>query len=175
MIFGVDTGHVTGIYFVPTVCLEMLQIRLVAGLSHNVYVLFRPLTGMLYRRLHGCRPLLLGRAPLASRSSTDESDEAEPPSRWEGPLLSPDLGTGGSRLWAAGSIISCNSLSLEGLGKVSSLVGSFWPSPLSSASCPMSKLSSPSSEPHSLSSSGATPRELLGGSLGSVDKRKAPL
>ena len=46
MILGVDTGHVAGTYFVPAVCLEMLQIRLVAGLSHNVYVLFRPLTGM---------------------------------------------------------------------------------------------------------------------------------
>ena len=46
MILGVDTGHVAGINFVPVVCLEMLQIRLVVGLSHNVYVYVRPLTGM---------------------------------------------------------------------------------------------------------------------------------
>ena len=59
MIFGVDTGHVAGIYFVPAVCLEMLQIHLVAGLSHNVYVLFHPLTGMRYLCLRGRRPLLL--------------------------------------------------------------------------------------------------------------------
>ena len=43
----------------------MLQIRLVAGLTHNVHVLLRPLTGMRSRRLGGHRPFLLG-APMVA-------------------------------------------------------------------------------------------------------------
>ena len=67
MIFGVDTGHVTGIYFVPALCLETLQIRLVVGLSQNVYVLFRPLTGMRYCHLRGRLPLFLGASTLGDQ------------------------------------------------------------------------------------------------------------
>ena len=53
----------------------------------------------------GVDPFFLGRAPLVSKSSKDESDKAEPPSRWEGPLLLPDLGAGGGWLWVV--VVGC--------------------------------------------------------------------
>ena len=96
-------------------------------------------------------------------------------SRWLEPCFSPDLGKVGAWLWVPRLImpwsISISSASM--LGSPPS-PGSFSPSPLLSASSPVSRSSSSGLNPRSSPSNGGAPRELLGGSFWSLDRMKCP-
>ena len=78
---GVDAGQVGWVDLVGAVGLETLEVHLVLDLAHNVDVCLAPLVGR--GHLSGCSPFFLGRVllRLVSRSSADDSDEPEPPSR----------------------------------------------------------------------------------------------